>query len=112
MVYVSRDPHGQITGVFNSPQNENSQPISPQAPELLEFLGQSKRQEDIQTILTASDMAMIRVIEDLVNTLIDKGVILFTDLPEAARDKLLQRKKIRHHLNSLENLMNEDEGLL
>lgn len=112
MVYVSRDQHGKITGVFNSPQHENSHAISSQAPELLEFLGHSNRQEDVQTLLTASDMAMIRVIEDLVSTLIDKGVILFTDLPEAARDKLLQRKKIRHHLNSLENLLSEDEGLL
>lgn len=112
MVYVDRGENGQIIGVFNSPQSDDSQYISPQAPELLEFLGQSNRQEDIQTILTASDMAMVRVIEDLVNTLIDKGVILFTDLPEAAREKLVQRKKIRHHLNSLENLMNEDEGLL
>jgi len=33
-------------------------------------------------------------------------------LPEAAQQKLVQREKIRHHLSSLENLMNEDEGLL
>lgn len=112
MVYVSRDQHGNITAVFNSAQHKNSHPISSQAPELLEFLGQSKRQEDVRAVLSASDMAMIRVLEDLVNTLIDKGVILFTDLPEAARDKLLQRKKIRHHLNSLENLLSEDDGLL
>jgi ABC-type uncharacterized transport system ATPase subunit len=112
MVYIERDENGQIIGVFNAPQGDKSQYISPQAPELLEFLGQSNRHEDVQTILTASDMAMVRVIEDLVGTLIDKGVILFTDLPEAAQHKLVQRKKIRHHLNSLENLMNEDEGLL
>lgn len=112
MVYIERDDNGQIIGVFNAPQSDGSQYISPQAPELLEFLGQSNRHEDVQTILTASDMAMVRVIEDLVSTLIDKGVILFTDLPEAAQNKLVQRKKIRHHLNSLENLMNEDEGLL
>ena len=112
MVYVDRDEKGHIIGVFNSPQSDDSHYISPQAPELLQFLGQSNRQEDIQTILTASDMAMVRVIEDLVNTLIDKGVILFTELPEAAQQKLVQREKIRHHLSSLENLMNEDEGLL
>ena len=112
MVYVDRDEKGHIIGVFNSPKSDDSQYISPQAPELIEFLGQSNRQEDIQTILTASDMAMVRVIEDLVNTLIDKGVILFTDLPEAAQQKLVPREKIRHHLSSLENLMNEDEGLL
>lgn len=112
MVYVSRNNNGQITDISNSPQNGESQSISPQDPEVLAFLGQSNRPEDIQTVLTASDLAMVRVIEDLVNTLIDKGTIVFTDLPEAVRDKLVQRKKIRHHLSSLENLLNEDDGLL
>ncbi|MFC6806295.1 hypothetical protein ACFQE2_11470 [Methylophaga thalassica] len=55
---------------------------------------------------------MIRVLEDLINTLIDKQVILFTDLPIAAREKLANREKVRDQLNSLENLMSDDPGLL
>ena len=43
---------------------------------------------------------------------VDQGAILFTDLPPAAREKLANREKIRDHLNSLENLMNDDQGLL
>ena len=54
----------------------------------------------------------MRVLEDLINTLIDKKVILFTDLPIAAREKLSTREKIRGHLNTLDNLVGDDEGLL
>jgi hypothetical protein len=52
------------------------------------------------------------VLEDLINTLIDKEVILFTDLPDAAREKLANREKIRGRLSDLDNLMGDDQGIL
>ena len=63
-------------------------------------------------MLSISDVALVRVLEDLINTLIDKKVILFTDLPLAAREKLSTREKIRGHLSNLDNLMSDDEGIL
>jgi len=63
-------------------------------------------------VLSISDVALVRVLEDLINTLIDKKVILFTDLPLAAREKLSTREKIRGHLSNLDNLMSDDEGIL
>ena len=112
MAYVRRDPEGHIIAVFDAPQADASEFISPNTPELLNFLGQSSDVNAARTLLSSSDQALIRVLEDLVNTLIDKGVILFTDLPLAAREKLANREKFRDHLSSLENLMNEDQGLL
>lgn len=112
MAYVRRDPQGHIIAVFDTPQADAYEFISPNAPELLNFLGQNGDPNAARTILSSSDLALIRVLEDLINTLIDKGVILFTDLPPAAREKLANREKIRDHLSSLENLMNEDQGLL
>lgn len=112
MAYVRRDPQGHIIAVFDTPQADASEFMSPNAPELLIFLGQSNDANAARTLLSSSDQALIRVLEDLVNTLIDKGVILFTDLPPAAREKLANREKFRDHLSSLENLMNEDQGLL
>ncbi len=112
MAYVQRDSQGNIIAVFNTAQADASEFLSPNTPELLSFLGQNGNVDAARTILSSSDMALIRVLEDLINTLIDKGVILFTDLPPAAREKLANREKIRDHLSSLENLMNEDQGLL
>jgi|GEM_PF-6492910 len=43
--------------------------------------------------LSESDAAIARVLEDLIDTLIGRGVIQFTDLPEAAQGKLLWRRK-------------------
>lgn len=112
MAYIRRDTQGQIIAVYDSPQIDADEFLSPNAPELLAFLGQSSDMGAAKTLLSSSDMALIRVLEDLINTLIDKGVILFTDLPPAARAKLANREKFRDHLSSLENLMNDDQGLL
>lgn len=112
MPYIRRDAQGRIIAVFDSPQTDANEIMSPTAPELMNFLGQVNDPNSAKTVLSSSDLALIRVLEDLINTLIDQGAILFTDLPPAAREKLANREKIRDHLNSLENLMNDDQGLL
>ncbi|OUR72732.1 hypothetical protein A9Q78_05840 [Methylophaga sp. 41_12_T18] len=112
MAYIQRDQQGNIIAVFDSIQDDAQESISIEAPELLDFLTLSENSEDARSILSSSDVALIRVLEDLVNTLIDKKVILFTDLPLAAREKLASREKIRGHLNSLEDLMGDDHGIL
>ena len=52
-----------------------------------------------QEIIT-KDNAIVRVLEDLVDLLIDKKLILFTELPAAAQEKLSGRKRIRQQLGS------------
>lgn len=51
--------------------------------------------------IVISDEAMHRVTEDLIDTLISKGVITQADLPEAAKTKLAERKTIRSELTAL-----------
>lgn len=41
------------------------------------------------------DLSMIRVIEDVVDLLVLKGLIRVTDLPEAVQAKLMQRRARR-----------------
>ena len=69
---------------------------------------------DAETLLSQSDTAIARVLEDLVDVLITRGVIQFTDLPIAAQSKLLSRRQTRAQLkNSLDLLPDEsDRGLL
>ena len=47
-----------------------------------------------------ADNAIVRVLEDLIDLLIDKKLILFTELPAAAQEKLSGRKRIRQQLGS------------
>jgi hypothetical protein len=61
--------------------------------------------------LSESDAAIARVLEDLVDVLITRGVIQFTDLPEAAQNKLLNRRQTRAMLkDSLQLLPGDGDG--
>lgn len=62
--------------------------------------------------LAASDLAMVRVLEDLIDLLIERNVIRFTDLPSVAREKLLRRRNLRARLQGLDLLDDEPDGVL
>jgi hypothetical protein len=112
MAYVKRDGAGRIINVFDSPQTDAEEYLSINSEELVAYLKETESSEEAKAALSGSDLALVRVLEDLINTLIDKQVILFTDLPEAAREKLANREKIRHQLSDLTNLMGDDQGIL
>lgn len=57
--------------------------------------------------VSASDAALIRVLEDLIDVLIERGLIRFTDLPPPAQEKLVQRRHWRAEMRKL-SLMNHD----
>jgi len=56
---------------------------------------------EVARALSASDLDLIRVVEDVVDLLIDRNLLRFTDLPAAAREKLMQRRALRKALNPL-----------
>ncbi|MDC9725860.1 MAG: hypothetical protein PSN44_08110 [Gammaproteobacteria bacterium] len=112
MAYVHRNTLGEIDSISET-ANEHEQEYLPiDNVELITYLKHSNNSDEIKTALSASDVALIRVLEDLINTLVDQKVILFTDLPLAAREKLSEREKIRGHLTTLDNLMGDDDGIL
>ena len=52
-------------------------------------------QADAIAAVSATDAGYVRVLEDLVDTLVDKGVIALADLPQSAQDKHSNRKALR-----------------
>lgn len=112
MAYINRNISGEITEIFEAPQHDDQEYISLENAELIDFIKQAATNHDVKTVLSSSDVALVRVLEDLINTLIDKNVIQFTDLPLVAQSKLANREKIRGHLTSLDNLMADDDGIL
>jgi len=112
MAYISRNNTGDITAVYDSAQFNGQEYISLDDEELVNFIKQTSNNDDVKVVLSESDVALVRVLEDLINTLIDKKIILFTDLPLPAQEKLANREKIRGHLTQLDNLLADDEGLL
>lgn len=92
-MYVKRNHAGEIVAVSKEPMTEFTEYIDKGAPELLQFLHSEKTAE--QLALEQSDQTMARVLEDVVGLLVEQGVIRFTDLPEAAQNKLLARRELR-----------------
>lgn len=99
MPFVSRDASGRISAVAAEATGTVAEPIAVDAPELQAFLAQLAPEG--ATDLARTDLALIRVVEDLIETLMDKNVLRFTDLPEAARHKLMQRRSLRKSMNTL-----------
>lgn len=74
--------------------------------------GDETNKELIIQALAASDSELARVTEDLIAVLVNKGVILFTDLPDAVQTKLLDREALRTKLKSAPvSFLSEDETL-
>jgi hypothetical protein len=61
-------------------------------PRLSEFEAHVVRAQDR---LRESDREVVRVLDDLINLLVEKNTIRFTDLPEAAQRKLMERRGLR-----------------
>lgn len=57
--------------------------------------------------LTESDLAFIRVLEDVIALLAEKNVIDIAELPRSARDKLAARHQLRFELRGIEDLIAE-----
>jgi hypothetical protein len=60
----------------------------------------------------AADADFVRVLEDLIDTLILNNVIHHTDLPAAAQKKLLVRKGLRNRIQGALNLLDGDDRIL
>jgi hypothetical protein len=64
-----------------------------------------------QQTLAGTDAGLARVTEDLIDILIHRGVIQFTDFPAAAQAKLLERRQTRATLSRRLQLLDDDETL-
>ena len=77
---------------------------------LREQLGELGTEPPTMAGLARSDLALARVLEDLIDVLIDRQVLRFTDLPQAAQDKLVQRRSLRDDVRRLQLLEDDDES--
>ncbi len=73
---------------------------------------QDEKQQLIIQALNATDAELARVTEDLIGVLVKKGVIIFTDLPDAVQRKLLDREALRTKLQGgAVSFLSDDETL-
>lgn len=91
MLYAARDSEGRIIELHPSPLGAAQEELAADDPEALQFIHERWRQNELAEL----DRDFIRVIEDMLELLMDKEVILFTDLPAKVQEKLLRRKEVR-----------------
>ena len=60
---------------------------------------EEQQKQAVYDALHRSDLGVARVTEDLIYLLIQKNVILFTELPEIVQKKLLSREELRDKLS-------------
>ncbi len=112
MVYVQRDEKGQLLRLEHEPFGGMTEVLAVESEELHNWFQEREEVRDRLARLQGSDLELVRVIEDLVDVLVSRGVISYTDLPEAARHKLHQRAETRAELEGLSGLLGDEEHKL
>ena len=105
MPYIKRDESGNIVAVSQSAEPEFDEELSSDHPDVSDFLSSL---HSANATLDATDQDFVRVVEDLVHVLVEKGVILFTDLPDSAQEKMLFRQQLRSKISGKLDLIGDD----
>lgn len=113
MPYVTRNTAGEIHSVTYEADSDNHEYIDSKDGEFMSFLERTTSKEDAALhALYQSDRDIARITEDLIHLMIQKNLIVFTELPEAVQRKVLEREKLRSRLNSSpSNFLDEEESI-
>ncbi len=99
MLFIERHRDGTIAAIHNDNPQGTFEQASLQEPDVLQFLKHTTSGDELMTrALAQSDTDLVRVMEDLIQLLIDRNVINFTDLPAEAQAKIRTRQTMRSHL--------------
>lgn len=116
MPYVQRNQSGQITSLSEKKINEEDIFLPSGHPEVRIFLQGNEVGDDqisnIEMDLMLADMKMIRVTEDLIDLLIEKGIIMFSELPTSAQEKILSKKTAREKFHRTCDILVNDISIL
>ncbi|MBF0256287.1 MAG: hypothetical protein HQL47_07470 [Gammaproteobacteria bacterium] len=95
MPFVKRNPQGEILSLSKERLSDADEELSIGDPELMAFMSNGLSPDNPMGFLLKSDVDLSRVLEDLIDLMVSRGMINFTDLPESAQNKLLGRRKAR-----------------
>lgn len=108
MAYVLRNEQGTIVAASTNTQVDKQWLfIENNAPEYIAFLESDLKQHDA---FRESDIQLARVLEDLIEILIERNLIQFTDFPSAAQKRLNDRQSMRSK-NRLTMIVEDDKRL-
>ena len=94
MPFVRRNAEGEIESLHRHESEAAREFLADEHPDVQAFVGHAVRPEEFGRL----DADFVRVIEDVIDTLIIKNVINITDLPTEAQAKLFARKSFRERV--------------
>jgi hypothetical protein len=99
MPYVRRNLSGLIDSLYRQPQG-GDEFLADDHPDVQAFVGNTGGPPpEGNRAFDRLDADFVRVLEDVIDTLIVKNVLNITDLPEQAQAKLLARKSFRERVS-------------
>ncbi|MEP4149387.1 MAG: hypothetical protein ABJL54_19360 [Halioglobus sp.] len=104
MPYIKRDEQGNVVAMSVVMADGFEEEVAGDSPELTSFLSN----QQAANTLDSTDQDFVRVLEDVVELLISKGIILFTDLPDSAQEKIMRRQKLRSEKSGKLDLIGDD----
>jgi len=111
LIYAKKNSDGRIVALSRDPDDHTDPAWSilpNDAPEVLDFIEELVGKGEAGDAMRDSDLSFVRVLEDVIDLLIERSVIRFTDLPLPAQTKLLQRRSHRNQQHGLQLLGTED----
>ena len=118
MPFVRRDASGLIDSLHRHASAEASEYLADDDAQVQAFVGRANA--PAEEAFGRLDADFVRVIEDVIDTLIVKNVLNITDLPAEAQAKLFARKSFRERVSrnslrlfadgDLEQLVNDTRG--
>lgn len=116
MPYAKRNEDGEIIALTAQPSNDDDPLLMPDDPEVVLFLTQASmggfERARLNLELLTDDLKMIRVVEDLIDLLTAKGIILFSELPAAVQEKILSKRVKREQMLPGNDILVNDDKLL
>ena len=111
MIYTLKNDSGKVIAVSDQQVTSKWQKSDLQDSALQAFLKRNPIVSD--KVMKSADADFIRALEDLIDLLIDKQVIQFTDLPVPVQSKLLNRRMVRDQIRRKDNahLMDKDDDI-
>jgi len=99
MPYVLRSTDGQSPSLHREPEAVAEFP-PPDDPQVLAFLSGDPGDAAPTQQFASLDADLVRVLEDLIDALIQRNILMVTDLPVQAQQKLFDRKSFRSSMKN------------
>ena len=110
MPYIKRNNAGEITAVSEEALPDFVLATDQDVDEISDFGIELVGKDEAELLKT--DLEFVRVLEDVIELLMVKNLIQFTELPDASQAKMLKRKKLRGGLGGKLDLLDDESIFL